>query len=132
MLHGYGVVTWQGWSVSNLFSKSSLYTNTQTNQTVCVAICCRSAEIWAIFDDVFGGSARLQKILSTWGFVCSGSWGTGCGIVALNSSLSYGGVAAAADAVAVAGYFDCGLGQSPTLEAQVGVTNICSVACLKA
>jgi hypothetical protein len=84
----------------------------------------RSADIWAIFENVFGGSTRLQKILSTWGFVCSGSWGSGCGGVALNSSLSVAGVAAAADAVAVTGYFDCGLGQNPTLEAQVCTTRV--------
>jgi hypothetical protein len=83
----------------------------------------RSSEIFDIFTDVFGHENRVQRlryIVSTWGFVCSGWWGTGCGLIATNATLSYGDVARKADALAVPGYFDCGMGQNAAIEAQVG------------
>lgn len=90
----------------------------------CCPSCCRSAEIFDIFTDVFGldgRAARLRYVVATWGFVCSGWWGTGCGLIATNATLSYGDVASKADVLAIPGYFDCGLGQAPAQEALVSM-----------
>jgi hypothetical protein len=50
---------------------------------------------------------------------CSGSWGTGCGATAINTTLGYGDVAQKADALAVTAYFGCGLGQNGAADALV-------------
>jgi hypothetical protein len=87
----------------------------------CVLTSPRSSEIFDIFTEVFGPeerTRRLRFIIGTWGFVCDN--GAGCGVQATRTTLSYGSVASKADMVAVAGYFDCGYGVNPTLEAQVG------------
>jgi hypothetical protein len=71
-----------------------------------------------------GRASRLRYVLATWGFVCSGWWGTGCGLIATNATLSYGDVAAKADVLAIPGYFDCGLGQAPAQEALVSLESL--------
>lgn len=55
------------------------------------------------------------------GFVCSGWWGTGCGLIATNATLSYGDVASKTDVLAIPGYFDCGFGKAPAQEALVSM-----------
>ncbi len=81
----------------------------------------RSQQIFNIFTSVFGATARaarLRYVVSSWGFFCNG--GTGCGAVAINATLGYQGTASKADMLAVAAYFDCGLGSSPAQDMQVG------------
>ncbi len=83
---------------------------------------CRSERIFDIFTDVFGADARalrLKFVVGTWGFVCNN--GAGCGVPATNATLSYGKVAAKADLVATAAYFDCGLGSNPVADALVSL-----------
>jgi len=50
----------------------------------------------------------------------------GCGTGAMDATLSYGNVAAKADAVAITGYFDCGFGSNAALEAQASAAVRCS------
>jgi hypothetical protein len=81
----------------------------------------RSAQLFDLFTAVFGPeqrAARLKYVVASWGYFCNG--GTGCAAVAINETLSWGGVAAQADLLAVAGYFDCGLGRSAPQDMQVG------------
>jgi len=50
----------------------------------------------------------------------------GCGTGAMDATLSYGNLAAKADAVAITGYFDCGFGSNAAVEAQASAAVRCS------
>ncbi len=81
----------------------------------------RSQQVFDIFTSVFGASARaarLRYVLGTWGFVCNS--GTGCGVPAMEETLSYKNTSTKADLVAVTGYFDCGLGANANKDMLVG------------
>lgn len=86
----------------------------------------RSEQIFDIFSDVFGAparAARLKFVVGSWGFVCNGAQQQ-CGPPAARATLGYGSVAAKADVLAVAPYFDCGLGVNPTLDAQTSIDDL--------
>jgi hypothetical protein len=79
---------------------------------------------------VFGTTqrSRLRFVLGAWAHMCDN--GNACGADVIRNALgAFSASGAKADMVAVAAYFDCGLGQDPAQDMQVGSAPSC-VCCL--